>query len=212
MNALEQAQRLQDELNLSDMNWCKATIEALRSERDDLLHSATDNILEMKSRLAAMTAERDELKRLNDLHNKTCTPAQFSLDHNKQLREQLAASQARERDALKQSAEAIWYTTPPREMSEKEIADINLGLMPDPNEWCMTWQQRAQTLGAQLHATQDKLTASQAYAERLREVLKLVRADLVMRSEMDPDDGGAVLNISNGVLRRMDEALALPYG
>lgn len=35
-----------------------------------------------------------------------------------------------------------------------------------------------------------------------------VRADLVRRAEFDSEDGGAVLNISNGVLMQLDAAIA----
>lgn len=40
------------------------------------------------------------------------------------------------------------------------------------------------------------------------DTLKAVRADLLLRAEMDMEDGGAILNISNGVLRKLDEAIA----
>lgn len=40
------------------------------------------------------------------------------------------------------------------------------------------------------------------------DALKAVRADLLLRAEMDMEDGGAILNISNGVLRKLDEAIA----
>lgn len=47
-----------------------------------------------------------------------------------------------------------------------------------------------------------------ANRDELLAVLEAVRADLVARAEMDADDGGAILNISNGVLHRMDAAIA----
>ena len=39
-----------------------------------------------------------------------------------------------------------------------------------------------------------------------------VRADLVRRAEFDSEDGGAVLNISNGVLMQLDAAIAKVKG
>lgn len=47
-----------------------------------------------------------------------------------------------------------------------------------------------------------------AKRDELLAALEAVRSDLVARAEIDPDDGGVVLNISNGILRQMDTAIA----
>lgn len=53
-----------------------------------------------------------------------------------------------------------------------------------------------------------QLTAALEREKVLREALIAVRIDLVQRSEMDSEDGGAILNISNGILHKMNEALS----
>lgn len=63
---------------------------------------------------------------------------------------------------------------------------------------------RSRTVSATLLSEVRKL---QLERDELLAALIAVRADLVMRAKLDSEDGGAVLNISNGVLRQMDAAI-----
>jgi len=62
-------------------------------------------------------------------------------------------------------------------------------------------------MGAPTASREEEIDQLLAENAELRKLLSDVRADLVARAEMDPDDGGAVLNISNGLLIRIDETL-----